>query len=164
MHESERDTICGKTNSEIGERLEPEWKTNWPHNGDLRTWFRCMLEKCDSIPDDDEAATRAHLPIEHLAEIGMLLKRSGMWIGSCAGYPKRSPRDSTNGRTRRKICLDAGDLPKMERYLAIAEAGPNVHFPVMSICNSLKFLVSKARRMLQSNGCSAAQNAHLARN
>src|SRR5205823_4048796 len=48
----------------------PAWRTTWPRNGDPKTWFRAMIQKCDAIPDDDAAAEKAHLPIEHLAELG----------------------------------------------------------------------------------------------
>src|SRR5262245_23095528 len=49
---------------------EPAWKTKWPRNGDLKAWLRAMIQKCDAISDDHAAATKAHLPIKHLAAIG----------------------------------------------------------------------------------------------
>src|SRR6056297_1032535 len=49
---------------------EPTWKTSWPRNGDLRAWLRCMLGKSEAMVNIDDAASKAHLPIEGLHELG----------------------------------------------------------------------------------------------
>jgi len=102
---------------------EPAWKTKWPRNGDLKTWFRAMIRKCDAIPDDDAAATAAHLPIEHLAAMGCVNEA----LRHVNRFLRRLPRQEVVATVRMaelgaKICLNAGDLDRMEHYLALAEA------------------------------------------
>src|SRR5687768_5190257 len=101
----------------------PEWKTKWPRNGDLKTWLRAMIQKCDAIADDETASDKAHLPIEHLAEMGCVAEA----LRHVNRFLRRLPRQEVLATVRMaelgaKICLDAGDLARMERYLAIAEA------------------------------------------
>jgi hypothetical protein len=102
---------------------EPAWRTKWPRNGDLKTWLRAMIQKCDAISDDDAAAERAHLPIEHLAEMGCVMEA----LRHVDRFLRRLPRQAVLATVRMaelgaKICLDAGDLTRMEKYLAVAEA------------------------------------------
>lgn len=101
----------------------PAWRTNWPRNGDLKTWFRAMIRKCDAIPGDDAAATAAHLPIEHLAAMGCVKEA----LRHVNRFLRRLPGREVVATVRMaqlgaKICLEAGDLARTERYLAVAEA------------------------------------------
>lgn len=89
----------------------------------MKTWFRAMIRKCDAIPDDDAAATRAHLPIGHLAAMGCITEA----LRSVDRFLRRLPGREVVATVRMaqlgaKICLDAGDETRMEHYLAIAEA------------------------------------------
>lgn len=82
-----------------------------------------MIEKCDAIADDDAAAEHAQLPIEHLAERGCV--REALRLVN--RFLRRLPRQHVLATVRMarlgaEICLDAGDLVRMEHYLAIAEA------------------------------------------
>ncbi len=102
---------------------EPAWKTKWPRNGDLDAWLRCMLTKCDAMADDGEAADRAHLPIEHLAERGHVDEA----LRHVDRFLRRLSAQSVLETVRMaelgaKIALDAGNLPRMEKYLAAVEA------------------------------------------
>jgi hypothetical protein len=104
-------------------RAKPAWRTQWPRNGDLRAWLRAMIRKCDAIPDDDTAAEKAHLPIEHLAELGCV----GESLRHVNRFLRRLTRQKVLATVRMAelgaaICLEAGDLARMERYLAIAAA------------------------------------------
>jgi tetratricopeptide (TPR) repeat protein len=102
---------------------QPAWRTDWPDRGDLKTWLRAMIQKCDAIADDVAAADKAHLPIEYLAKLGCVteaLRHVDRFLG-------RLPRDEVLATVRlarvgAKICLDSGRMARMERYLAIAEA------------------------------------------
>lgn len=101
----------------------PKWKTKWPRNGALKTWFRVMIEKCDAIPNSDTAAEKAHLPIEHLAEMGHVTEA----LRHVNRFLRRLPRANVLSTVRMaklgaKICLEADDLARMEKYFAIAEA------------------------------------------
>jgi hypothetical protein len=82
-----------------------------------------MIRKCDAIPDDDAAAERAHLPIEHLAGMGCLKEA----LRIVNRFLCRLPRQEVVATVRMaklgaQICLDAGDLARTDHYLAIAEA------------------------------------------
>lgn len=99
------------------------WRTQWPRNGDLKTWFRVMIQKCDAIADDDTAAEKAHLPIEHLAEMGYVSEA----LRHVDHFLSRLPKQEVLATVRMaelgaKICLDAGNMTRTEKYLAIAEA------------------------------------------
>jgi hypothetical protein len=101
----------------------PAWRTQWPRNGDLKAWLRAMIRKCDAIPDNDAAAEKAHLPIEHLAEMGCVTEA----LRHVNRFLRRLPRQEVLATVRMaelgaQICLDAGDLARTEQYLAIAEA------------------------------------------
>lgn len=101
----------------------PAWKTKWPRNGDLKTWLRAMLQKCDAIADDDAAATQAHLPIEHLADLGCEKEA----LRHVDRYLRRLPRQKVLATVRMaelgaKISLSSGNITRMAKYLAIAEA------------------------------------------
>ena len=102
---------------------QPDWKTKWPRNGDLATWFRYMLQKCEAIDDDRQATDRAHLPIEHLAEAGHK-DQAIRWVNR---FLKRLPNEAVLETVRlaelgAKVCLDTGNLKLMEKYLAKASA------------------------------------------
>jgi hypothetical protein len=82
-----------------------------------------MIQKCDAILDDDTAAEKAHLPIEHLAEMGCVTEA----LRHVNRFLRRLPKQEVLATVRMaelgaKICLDAGDLTRMEHYLALAEA------------------------------------------
>lgn len=105
------------------EAAHPDWKTKWPRNGDLAIWFDYMLQKCDAMEDLAEASKKARLPIEHLAELGHQ-KKAIRWLNR---FLKRLPRQATfeiawTAELGAQICLQDGDLKKMEAYLAKAEA------------------------------------------
>lgn len=104
-------------------RGEPAWKTTWPRDTDLAKWFRCMLSKCDAIADDRHAADKAHLPIGNLAELGHVAEA----YRHVNRFLRRLPETDVLGRVRMAelgatIALEADDLPRMEKYLAISEA------------------------------------------
>lgn len=82
-----------------------------------------MLQKCEAMADDNDAATRAHLPMEHLATMGHE-SEAIRWVNR---FLKRLPIDLVlptvrMARLGAKISLDAGNLKRMEKYLAIAES------------------------------------------
>ncbi len=75
------------------------------------------------MEDDDDAADRAHLPIGHLARLGNEAEAI-RWVNR---FLKRLPRTLVLTTVRMaelgaKISLDAGNLKRMEKYLAIAES------------------------------------------
>ncbi|MBX7106518.1 MAG: hypothetical protein K1X57_20755 [Gemmataceae bacterium] len=82
-----------------------------------------MIQKCDAIPDDDTAVDQAHLPIEHLAEMGCVAES----LRIVDRFLRRLPKGKVLATVRMaelgaKICLDADDLRRMEHYLTIAES------------------------------------------
>src|SRR5205823_4549732 len=96
---------------------KPAWRTNWPRNGDLKSWLQAMIQKCDAIPADAAAAEKAHLPIEHLAEMGCVTEA----LRNVDRFLRRLPRQEVLATVRMaevgaKICLDAGDLTRMDKY------------------------------------------------
>lgn len=102
---------------------EPAWRTKWPRNGDLKTWLRAMIQKCDAIPDHATAADNAQLPIGQLAELGCVTEA----LRNVNRFLRRLPRQNVVATVRlaelgAKVCLDADDLARMEKYLAIATA------------------------------------------
>lgn len=112
-----------KASRKRAKAAQPAWRTKWPRNGDLKAWFRVMIEKCDAITDDDAAAERAHLPIEALAELGCGREA----LRNVNRFLRRLPPETVLARVRMaelgaKLCLAADDLAGMEKYLAIAAA------------------------------------------
>jgi len=99
------------------------WRTQWPQTDDLKTWLHAMIAKCEAIPNDDDAASKAQLPIENLAEKGSVaeaLKYVDLFL-------RRLPKEKVLATVRMaelgaKICLDAGDLDGTEKYLATMAA------------------------------------------
>jgi hypothetical protein len=82
-----------------------------------------MIQKCDAIPDDHAAAEKAHLPIGQLAKLGCIAES----LRNVNRFLRRLPRRDVVATVRMaklgaEICLGAGDLRRMERYLAVAEA------------------------------------------
>jgi hypothetical protein len=82
-----------------------------------------MIQKCDAIPNHVIAADKAQLPIGHLAEIGCVKEA----LRTVNRFLRRLPRQNVLATVRMaelgaKICLDVGDLPRVEKYLAIAKA------------------------------------------
>lgn len=82
-----------------------------------------MIRKCDAIPDHRAAAEKAHLPIEHFAEMGCVTEA----VRNVNRFLRRLPRQDVLATVRMarlgaKLCVDADDLARMEEYLAIAEA------------------------------------------
>lgn len=80
------------------------------------------------MADDDDAAERAHLPIEHLARMGHEAE-SIRWVNR---FLERLPQKLVLPTVRMaklgaKISLDAGNLRRMEKYLAIAESTEPFH-------------------------------------
>jgi hypothetical protein len=95
------------------------WRTQWPQTNDLKTWLRAMIEKCEAIPNDDDAASKALLPIENLAEKGSIPEA----LNYVDLFLRRLPKENVLATVRMaelgaKICLDAGDVDRTERYLA----------------------------------------------
>ncbi|WP_425397552.1 hypothetical protein [Aeoliella sp.] len=102
---------------------KPDWQTKWPRTRDLKAWYRCMIKKCDAIADPENAASTAHLPIEHLAEMGEVSEA----LRHVNRFLRRLPEDEVLETVRMaelgaEIALNAGDEKKMEKYLAKAEA------------------------------------------
>jgi hypothetical protein len=127
----------------------PAWRTNWPRNGDLKTWFRAMIRKCDAIPDDDAAATRAHLPIEHLAAMDCVKEA----LRHVNRFLRRLPGQEVVATVRMaqlgaKICLDDGDLAGMEHYLTLAEATE----PFLTRKSDQGFALNSVRAFRVDNG------------
>jgi ribosomal protein S20 len=107
----------------VKKKAAEAWRTQWPRNGDLKSWFRAMIRKCDAIADDEEAADKAHLPIEALAEKGSVSEA----LRHVNRYLRRLPREEVLPTVRlarlgAQICVNAGDLAGMEKYLAIMAA------------------------------------------
>ena len=112
-----------KRHARPGGAAKPDWQSDWPRNGDLKTWLRAMLRKCDAIADRETAAEKVHLPIEHLAQLGHVTEV----LRYVDQFLRRLPRKEVLETVRMaevgaEISLNAGNLPRMERYLAIAEA------------------------------------------
>lgn len=138
-----------KKNMKSERTAEPDWKTRWPRNGDLATWFRCMLQKCDAIPDDATAADQAELPIEHLAEMGREAEAI-RWVNR---FLKRLPLAEVLTTVQMalvgaKISLDAGNLRRMEKYLAVAESTE----PFNTRKCDRGFSINRVRRFRAENG------------
>src|SRR5262245_36342618 len=101
----------------------PAWRTKWPRNGDLKAWFRAMIQKCDAIADAATASDRAQLPIEHLAKMGHVAEA----LRHVDRFLLRLPNQQVVKTVRMakvgaKICLDTDDLARMEKYLKRVEA------------------------------------------
>jgi hypothetical protein len=89
----------------------------------LRAWLRAGIRKCDAIPDDETAAHRVGLPIGNLVALGCVKEA----LRHVNRFLRRIPRQKVLAtvwvaRSGAEISLGAGDLPRMERYLAIVEA------------------------------------------
>ena len=78
-----------------------------------------MLAKCDAIADGDRAAETAHLPIEHLAELGNVTEAL-KYVDQVLRRVAKDRALPTVGLARvgAEISLAAGDLRRMEKYLA----------------------------------------------
>lgn len=109
--------------SKTGKPPQPDWKTKWPRIGDLARWFRYMLQKRDAISDDKSATDWPHLPIEHLAELGHEAEAI-RWVNRFLRRLRREKvlRTVRMAKLCAKISLDARNLKRMEKYLAIAES------------------------------------------
>ncbi|MDB5338761.1 MAG: hypothetical protein JWN70_4380 [Planctomycetaceae bacterium] len=102
-----------------------KWKVKWPRNGDLRLWMLCMLEKCDAIADPDKGASKAHLPIQQLVRLGRV-EESLKYVNR---FLRKQPPDETGDtvglcKLGAEICLNIGDLERMEAYLQQAASCP----------------------------------------
>jgi hypothetical protein len=100
----------------------PAWKTKWPKNGELLAWFRAGLQKCNAIVVSNEAANKAYLPIEHIAELGHTeeaLKQVNKFLKRLT-QAKQLMETVRIAELGAKICLDADELDRMEKYLSIA--------------------------------------------
>jgi hypothetical protein len=82
-----------------------------------------MIRKCNAIPDEETAAEQAHLPIEHLAELSCVEEALRHVNRFLSRLPKREVLATVRmAELGAKICLRAGNLVRMEQYLAIAAA------------------------------------------
>ena len=82
-----------------------------------------MLQKCEAITDDVAAARKAELPIEHLAKMGHVAEALRYVNRYLRQLPNKKVLATTcMAEVGAKICLDADDLPRMEKYLAAMEA------------------------------------------
>lgn len=82
-----------------------------------------MILFCDAIPEDEKAARRAYLPIEHLAERGNVEEALRHVNGFLHRLRKHEdPETVCMAELGAKICLTAGDLARMEDFLAIGPA------------------------------------------
>jgi len=101
----------------------PTWKTKWPRNGDLSSWYRCGIEKCKAISDIELASEEAQSPIKALAELGHT-KEALKYVRA---FLKRLPRtDEYSVEILRMaelgalICMMDDDSSGLESFLAIA--------------------------------------------
>lgn len=120
------ETTMAKTSKSTTKTPLPKWKTKWPRNADRRSWLICMIEKCDAIAEPYRSSSEAELPIEILAELGHpeeALKYVDRFLRKPA---KDKLGNNTVGMARlgAQICLDNGDLERMEKYLARVESEP----------------------------------------
>jgi hypothetical protein len=104
-------------------KVEESWRTLWPRTNDLKTWLRAMIGKCEAIPNDDDAASKAQLPVGNLAEKGCVAEA----LKYVNRFLRRLPKEEVLATVRMaelgaQICVDADDLAGMERYLAIMAA------------------------------------------
>ncbi len=138
-----------KRKARRGSKAEPDWKTKWPRGGDLKAWLRCMLKKCEAMSDDHEAASKAHLPIKHLAEMGHVAEA----LRYVNRFLRRLPKEDVLGTVMMaevgaEVCLNADDLSGMEKYLSIAEATE----PFNTRKNSIGFSINSVREFRAHNG------------
>lgn len=99
------------------------WQSRWPASPDLRVWFLCGIQKCAANPNVEEGSIDAYLPIEALAELGHTAEA----LMHLTRFLKKVPQDEIVESTRlarlgAKICLDAGDMPGMDRYLELVRS------------------------------------------
>src|SRR4026208_2439516 len=100
------------------------WRTQWPRTNNLKTWLRAMIQKCEAIPDDDDAATQAHLPMGSVAKKGAVAEALKYVNRFLRRLPPKEQVLATVGMAElgAQICVDADDLAGMEKYLAIMAA------------------------------------------
>ncbi len=101
----------------------PSWKTKWPRNGDLASWYRCGIEKCKAITDIELASDEAHCPINALAELGHTkeaLKHVNAFLKRLPRTEKYSVEILRMAELGALICLMDSNLVGCEKYLAIA--------------------------------------------
>lgn len=99
------------------------WKTKWPRNGDLASWYRCGIEKCNAISDIKLASDEAHSPIEALAELGHTheaLKHVRTFLKRLPRTEKYSVEVLRMAELGASICLLDDDLTGCDKFLAIA--------------------------------------------
>jgi len=82
-----------------------------------------MITKCEAIADDERAADQARFPIERLAELGETAE--ALW--AVDRFLGRLGQERVFETVRlaelgAEVALAAGDLPRVERYLGVAEA------------------------------------------
>src|SRR5262245_52376487 len=104
-------------------KVDESWRTQWPRTNDLKAWLLAMISKCEAIPNDDDAASKAHLPIENLAEKGGVTEA----LKYVDRFLRRMPKEKVLRIVRMaelgaQISLDAGDQGGMEKYLEIMAA------------------------------------------
>src|SRR5262249_38181869 len=121
--QNQLDFVMPKPNPKRSHTAGPAWKIKWPRSGDLRAWFRTMVQKSEAIAGDRESVRKATLPIKHLAELGHT-KEALRYVNR---FLRRVPRQNVLttvwlARLGAEICVDVNDLAGMEKYLAIAEA------------------------------------------
>lgn len=101
----------------------PKWQTKWPRDGDLASWFRCGIEKCQAIRDIETGSQEAHCPIGALAELGHTHEA----LKHVKAFLKRLPRTARYSvdivrmaELGAEICLMTDDLTGCDKFLAIA--------------------------------------------
>ncbi len=99
------------------------WRGHWPNDGSVCDWMLALLCVCEAIPDRASGADRAHLPIGTLARIGKVDQA----LSHVDMHLKRLTPSTVLDVLRMAelgagICLDAGNMTRMEQYLAIAAA------------------------------------------
>lgn len=95
---------------------------NWPRNGDLKEWMRCMIDQCRAIKKVADGASEAHLPIETLAVAGEPTEARAQVEWFLEALPAKEVVGIVRmAKLGAQLCLEHDDQEGVERFLAIAE-------------------------------------------
>ena len=120
---SKSKTASGNKAAAKGSAKPASWQTSWPATPDLRAWFLCGIQKCAANPKREEGASDAHLPIKALAELGHTDEALKHLQKLLKSLPKNDSFESTRlAELGAEICLEAGDMLGMERYLELVRS------------------------------------------
>jgi hypothetical protein len=129
--------------------IGPEpWRGEWPRNQSIRDWLLALLEVADGVAVDEESSGFAIAAIEKLGRIG----DGKAAIPYVDEYLRRIPPSCVStvlqlATTGADVCLRAGDLVGMERYLAVAIATEPYNTRKVDVGYSLREVLDfRARR------------------